>query len=205
MCPDKQFLSVYFDGELPSPWKERMARHLAACSKCREKLEVYKKMSVSLNMDVEGGEFTEAEENSVIEAASGRVWERLDSRIKHEDRRLRRFFPARTQQVFVSVAAGAIAATAIICFILILSRGQNGKNSVPELTGAVGNFNSMVSGGYSLDPDIIPASDMNDVLRYLENDDTNIVIIKLPERKKFSRYGEPAFINAADYSRRTKK
>jgi hypothetical protein len=205
MCPDKQFLSVYFDGELPSPWKERMEQHLETCSECRKNLEFYEKMSGCLNVDGEAEAFTKAPEAAVIEAASDRVWERLDHRRRHEGGKLRRFLPA--HQALTAAVAGAIAATAIICFLLLFSQGQNRNNNVPELAGASGNFSGIVSGDYELDTtDIIPASNMNDVLRYLESEDTsNIVIIKLPERKKFSRYGEPAFINAADYSRRTKK
>jgi hypothetical protein len=207
MCPDKQFLSVYFDGELPSPWKERMEEHFETCSECRRNLEVYRKMSGCLNTDGEGDAATKAPDTVVVEAAAARVWERLEYRRKSESGGLRRFLPARIPQALTAAAAGAIAATAIICFMLLFSQGQNGKNDVPELAGISGNFAGMISSDHYLDtPDIIPASNMNDVLRYLENDDSsNIVIIKLPERKKFSRYGEPAFINAADYSRRSKK
>lgn len=204
MCPDKQFLSVYFDGELPSPWKERMEQHLETCSECRKNLEFYGKMSGCLNVDGEGEAFTKAPEAAVIEAAAARVWERLEHRGRREGGKLRRFLPAR--QALTAAAAGAIAATAIICFLLLFSQDQSRNSNVPELAGASG-FAGIVSGDYDPDtPDIIPASNMNDVLRYIESDDTsNIVIIKLPERKKFSRYGEPAFINAADYSRRTQK
>ena len=207
MCPDKQFLSVYFDGELPSPWKERMEQHLETCSQCRENLEVYRKMSGCLSYDGEVEEFTGVPQAAVIDAAAARVWERLENRKKRKSLRLQRFLPARIPQALTAAAAGAIAATAIICFLLLFSQAKTGKNSVPQLTGATGNFAGIVFGEGDLDsPDIIPASNMNDVLRYLESDDgSNIVIIKLPERKKFNRYGEPAFINASDYNRRTKQ
>ena len=207
MCPDKQFLSVYFDGELPSPWKERMEKHLGTCSGCRETLEAYRKMSRCLNVGGEKGELPEAPETAVIEAAAARVWERLEGRKRRADGKMRRFLPARIPNVFTAAAAGAVAATAIICFLLLFSQGQNSKNSVPQLTDAAENFAGIVPVNDDPDaPDIIPASNINDILRYLESEDSsNIVIIKLPERKKFSRYGEPAFINASDYSRRTKK
>jgi hypothetical protein len=206
MCPDKQFLSVYFDGELPSPWKERMEQHLETCSVCRENLEVYRKMSNCLNMG-EKDALPEASEAAVTEAVAARVWGRLEGREWRTGGKLLRFLPTRTPQAFTAAAAGAIAATAIICFLFLFSQGQNSKNSVTQLTGAVENFAGIVPFNDDIDtPDIIPASNMNDILRYLEGDDSsNIVIIKLPERKKFSRYGEPAFINASDYSRRTEK
>ena len=207
MCPDKQFLSVYFDGELPSPWKERMEQHLETCSGCRENLEAYRKMARCLNAGGEKGGLLEAPEAAVIEAAAARVWKRLEGRKRRADGKPRRFLPARIPNMFTAAAAGAVAATAIICFLLLFSQSQNSKNSVPQLTGTAENFAGIVPVNDDPDaPDIIPASNMNDILRYLESDDSsNIVIIKLPERKKFSRYGDPAFINASDYSRRTKK
>jgi hypothetical protein len=46
---------------------------------------------------------------------------------------------------------------------------------------------------------------MNEVLDYLNDDDSSdIVIIRLPSRTKFNRSGDPAFIPAADYTRRTR-
>ncbi|MBO8450711.1 MAG: zf-HC2 domain-containing protein [Spirochaetes bacterium] len=34
-CPDKSLYSAYVDGEVPSPWKEKLEAHLAACETCR--------------------------------------------------------------------------------------------------------------------------------------------------------------------------
>jgi hypothetical protein len=48
---------------------------------------------------------------------------------------------------------------------------------------------------------ISPANDMSGVLRYLENTDSNdVVIIRLPESRSFQSTGEPQIIRAADYS-----
>lgn len=33
-CPDPDLFSAYFDGEVPSPWKEKIERHLASCPSC---------------------------------------------------------------------------------------------------------------------------------------------------------------------------
>jgi hypothetical protein len=65
-----------------------------------------------------------------------------------------------------------------------------------------------ISGGMDLDmPGIVPVSDMNEVLRYLgqDNSGTEFMIIRLPETKPFMSSGEPAIIRAADYYRRTGK
>jgi len=42
MCPDNQILSIYFDGELDSPWKEKLEAHIESCPSCRERLALYR-------------------------------------------------------------------------------------------------------------------------------------------------------------------
>jgi len=34
MCPDHELLSAWMDGEVPSPWAEKIASHLQACASC---------------------------------------------------------------------------------------------------------------------------------------------------------------------------
>ena len=34
-CPDTSLYSAYVDGEVPSPWKEKLEAHLATCESCR--------------------------------------------------------------------------------------------------------------------------------------------------------------------------
>jgi len=38
MCPDREILSAYFDGEVSSPWDAVIADHVAACVECRGEL-----------------------------------------------------------------------------------------------------------------------------------------------------------------------
>jgi predicted anti-sigma-YlaC factor YlaD len=35
MCPDRQIISAYLDGEIDSPWDTAIAEHLASCQACR--------------------------------------------------------------------------------------------------------------------------------------------------------------------------
>jgi anti-sigma factor RsiW len=35
MCPDRDILSAYFDGEVPAPWGEAIAGHVASCTSCK--------------------------------------------------------------------------------------------------------------------------------------------------------------------------
>lgn len=42
-CPNKDLLSAYIDGELSSPWKEKIEQHIKECNACRH---VHRKYSV---------------------------------------------------------------------------------------------------------------------------------------------------------------
>jgi anti-sigma factor RsiW len=35
MCPDREILSAYLDGEIPSPWDRAIAEHVEGCDACR--------------------------------------------------------------------------------------------------------------------------------------------------------------------------
>jgi hypothetical protein len=205
MCPDKQFISIYFDDELPSPWKERMERHLETCSECGKTLEAYKKASELLNNteDAAGGSGYDA----AMEAARIRVWEKLDSiAVKPCTRRSPLRFTPRIPSAAFAAIAGAAAAAVIICFMLLITPNSGNSGGQPVLAGSPeNNYEGIaVSSDYDLNiPDIMPVSNMSDIMSYLENDESsNFVIIKLPERKKFKRYGDPDFIHSTEYNRR---
>ncbi|MDC7238762.1 MAG: zf-HC2 domain-containing protein [Spirochaetales bacterium] len=45
MCPDSKLLSAFYDGEVASPWKEKIEDHLKECSECRSVVEGYSEQS----------------------------------------------------------------------------------------------------------------------------------------------------------------
>lgn len=51
ICPDKRVISEYFDGELPSPWKEKLEGHITECSDCAQSYKHYSTISTILNKD----------------------------------------------------------------------------------------------------------------------------------------------------------
>jgi hypothetical protein len=199
MCPDKQILSIYYDGELLEVWGKKMEAHLETCPECRARLDAYRKTSGALT-----GAGSEERQTAAMEAAKDRVWQKLGGgNIDH--RLVRPGFMPHIPVAFTAAAAGAAAAAAIIIVTLLIAPKQNGPGGFAAAGNpADGLTNVAVSNEYEFNiPEIAPVSDMQELLRYLESDDSsNIIVIKLPERKKFSRYGEPAFINAANYTRR---
>ena len=47
-CPDTNLYSAYVDGEVPSPWKEKLEAHLASCESCRAIERRYRGLHVAM-------------------------------------------------------------------------------------------------------------------------------------------------------------
>lgn len=186
MCPDRQLLSVYLDGELPSPWREKLESHLASCLECSMRLDVYR----SVGSKAEGRADMPSSER--IEAAKNRVWRNvvgLDNVARRPAergwrRKLVLPLPAAVAAALVVATAAAFVGGPVVAGI---SKDREVARIANDVQGA------------------IPVSDMAGVLSYLEAQDssTNIVIIQLPESQSFTPSGAPSFVRAADYVRRS--
>jgi anti-sigma factor RsiW len=183
MCPDRQILSVYLDGELPSPWKEEMEVHLTRCPECRAKLERYRRLSALI-----------AGDRRDLSLERERVWLNLGKAAGggYSGNSVRRRF----WRQYVAVPLPAVIAAAALFVAAFTQAVTNyaAKQTTPD-TGAV------AAAGISLDvQEIVPVSDMDSFLQYLGNEDsTDFMIIRLPETRKFSNSGEPMIIKASDY------
>jgi len=186
MCPDRQIISLYHDGELPSPWKEKMETHLSECPQCRSILEGYGKLGETLSLKAEDS----------MQGAMERVWAKLGEQPVRQDIRRRKPIRYRTITLPLPVAAATAAAVLIIVAFFALM----GLRSTPASLSQ----DPMVASAMGLDDyGIVPMDDMGEVLQYLSSQDNgDFMVIRLPESRRFSRPGEPALINAADYSRR---
>jgi hypothetical protein len=209
MCPDLEVLSVYFDGELPSPWKEKMEQHLEGCAECRSRLDAYRKISQVLD-SVSASDGQAGGSESALASAQARVWEKLEKSIRAgkaspaaseaENPAADGAVPGTTgrpslwsRRLSIPLPAAAAAALLILAAAFFASRPLF---SPPVLNNEIAGIES--------EQGIIPVSDMSRVLQYLENQDNNgdIVIIRLPESRSFTSSGEPTLIRAVDYSRR---
>jgi anti-sigma factor RsiW len=184
LCPDNQLISVYLDGELPSPWKEKLEDHLAGCRACRERLETYRAFFVE----------PAQEEAAGAAAAQERVWQKLEQHtgIKPRSYSLWR----RRISVPIPAVAAAAAVIIFIAFAVVWAARTPGTAETPGM--------ALIFDDDFETPGIIPVSDMGEVLQYLgARDSDEVLIIRLPESRNFFSYGEPAIIRAADYSRQT--
>ena len=180
-CPDRQLLSVYVDGELPSPWKEKMEDHLAKCSACNKKVESYQYLSLELA----------PKEEASLKAAQERIRQKLYPRLPG-----RKAIPGslwhRRLSIPIPAAAAAVVLIIASAFFWVTMRQEAAE--MPDATLIAEDTVEML--------DINPVMDLGDVLQYLSSYDSNdLLVIRLPESRSFVSHGNPAIIRAADYSR----
>jgi anti-sigma factor RsiW len=195
MCPDHQFLSVYLDGEMPSPWKEKMESHLEQCPRCRRRLESYRLISASVAGN--GAEEETHADAARVREAQERVWRNLEERERfhHSGALIRRSSVWRRRISIPFPAVAAAAAVLVIATAALWVRRPAEPALIPNVT--------LASGENLQEPEIVPIADMNGVLQYLgREDEGDILILRLPESSNFMSNGEPAILKAADYSRR---
>jgi hypothetical protein len=168
-------ISLYHDGELPYPWKEKLESHLEDCPSCREYLGRLRCLSGILS---EGADYS-------VDPVRRRVWQRLSASAAASGRIRPRSIWGRSVQVPLPLALAAAALVLIFGVFFVRSP----RTAAPA--------NAALS---ALDMQtVVPVTDLNGIWQYLGNDDSgDIVIIRLPESRSFNRYGEPAIIRAAD-------
>ncbi|MDR0411633.1 MAG: zf-HC2 domain-containing protein [Treponema sp.] len=185
MCPEQQLLSVYFDGELPSPWEEKMETHVASCAKCASRLAKFSVCSEGLRK--------EDGKPSYEEEAKERVLRNLAPYFE----RCKPAFWSRSISLSLPTVAAA-AAVFIFVFVFALVRFFS-----PAQMPQSASMASMENGVEMDVQDIVPPSDINGFMQYLrQQNGSEYVIIRLPETKNFTSSGDPLIIRAADYPRR---
>jgi len=204
MCPDPQLLSIFVDGELPSPWKEKMEGHIKVCSVCREKYgnfkqlhELFKKDTTIRRKYVERVIDEPAEERTYTEEemqeTKERVWQKIEA-----NRHPRSNVWRRRLSIPIPVAAAAAIVITLMAGLWVRNENtaQSGLASLQDDSSERVNF---ILAAEEEMPSIYPAADLNDVFKYLTSDGTDIIILRLPPERSFHRVGEPAIIRAADF------
>jgi hypothetical protein len=186
-------LSVYLDGELPSPWKEKMEKHLALCVSCRDRLDAYRETACRLKeaeaASPGGDPAAVSAGEAALERAKDRVWLRLQNLEAGDTGRPAPGIWRRS----VSIPLPAAAAAAVIFCIALAAFWFRQNAGTPQIQ-------DMTAAGMELDlRGIVPVSDMHGVLQYLGDRDTgDIVILRLPESRNFMSSGEPTILKAAE-------
>jgi anti-sigma factor RsiW len=184
-CSNRQLVSVYFDGELDSPWKEKMEIHIAGCEICAKQMDEYKKNSLSLA----------PVNDELLDGARQRVLQKLETGRFTSGRESRSAFvyPVWKRRVSIPIPAAAAVVFMLIALAFLWITRTPVKTETPNMA---------ITAETEIIPDITAFSGMDSVLQYLGGSDTgDIIILKLPESRNFASYGEPAIVKAADYTR----
>jgi anti-sigma factor RsiW len=194
MCPDRELLSAYVDGEVPSPWSRRIAEHAASCPKCASAIAGYAELGEALRADPLPGEAEalargrERLEDILAGAAPAPGTAPAPFRPALWRRSVRLPLPVAAAAALIAVAAGGAAS------VLALSQRSQAGAFVASAPQAVA-IPAMAS------PAGQPAS-MDELLRYLDAHDAQVTItMNLPTGTRFDDSGEPVIIRASQEPR----
>ncbi|MDR3199818.1 MAG: zf-HC2 domain-containing protein [Spirochaetales bacterium] len=172
MCPDKELLSAYCDGEVPSPWKQRLDSHVRNCSSCQEIVGRYRTIGSILREQVQP--------ELDIPAAFARVREKV--------------FAAPRPSLWkkrISLPLAAAAAAVIIIFgggmgLTFFARSAIGVPFAAERRARRADTMANIK-------------DMNQLREILEeHESAQDIMIVLPDLQRFESRGKPVFLREAD-------
>ena len=181
MCPDRELLSAYMDGEVPSPWKERIAEHLASCAKCSAVVRDYGSLSENLASAPCPGEA------GIVERGRTRFEAELASRAAVPRRASLSHFERGQRMISVPLPLAAAAAIAILALA--------GLNTVNLIASNHGPKPALATA------EVVPHGaqqvSMDDVLHYLDSQNAQLTLtIKLPSEATFNEPGTPVIVRA---------
>jgi anti-sigma factor RsiW len=194
MCPDRDLVSAYVDGEVPNPWKKRLEEHFASCSKCAALAVRYRELGQALRAEFsDTAAFVAAEERNRVKLDS-----LLASVPEGSARGLRRAAALRDEvprlrNRAISLPIPIAAAAAMLVLLLggttaALALRMNAKGSAVQAAVASGVI------ALPAKEQARPAS-MDELLRYLDSSDGQITLtINLPSSTTFGSAGKPVIM-----------
>ncbi len=187
MCPDHGLLSAYVDGEVPSPWKDRLAAHLEVCPACAAKVGRYAGLGAALRAPAS------LDETAVVERLRGRLEERLESPAAPRPASHpapRAASPLWSRRVSLPLPLAAAAGLAFVLFASLSLSGllRPARQPVQSLAAA------------ELAPSRTEPGSMEALIRYLESQDAQVnLTIQLPADATFASNGKPLIVKASEY------
>ena len=179
MCPDRELISAYYDGETDSKWSFNIKEHIESCTSCSESMNAVNDISRFLNNSEVPGE----------SEIKDRVFDAIERK-----RTVIKYQPIWRKHFDVSFPVAAAAAAAMVVFLtttLVIGLNSISKTEymVEEIKDEPQKINAQV---ISID----------DAAAYLLSDDSGFdVLITIPAGDGLSLTGEPQLIREADYKR----
>lgn len=183
MCPDREILSAYFDGEIPAPWGREVAAHVAACERCSALLAAMESTRRSLAH----------EDEQAWRAPMERVRRRI---LAHAPRLSRSRVPAWRRQVSLPLPIAVLAAALLLTFgisLATLAMRQNmGYIRVTKAPAGGTEYQFAV-----------PYDKVEALLKSMGGADANIEsVMTIPKSVKLVPVGEPRMGKAGEFLRK---
>ncbi len=179
MCPDRQIISAYLDGEIEPPWDAAIAEHLASCRACET---LHARM---------------AETRRILKDEPLADWHAPMERVRHA---LRAQVPPRRREatvwerrVSVPLPLAALAAALVLFFGVTLA--------VTQLRPHIGlvRITKAPAGGTEIQISA-PISELETLLKSVGAEDTaREDVILLPKNVRLLPVGEPRMGKAAEF------
>lgn len=183
MCPDDALLSALVDGEVPSPWKERMESHIADCAACSRKVGEMRALGASLrSLETET-------ETAIFTAAKNRIGASIDfGMVRHPTshrlaNRFLDFWSRRVAMPMPALAAGLLA----IVFFAGLTFGI--------ITPFAKASRLMASASTVISPE---SATLEMMAQYMKQSSVQPVMIEMPKESEFSQLGNPVVMTSFD-------
>ncbi len=180
MCPDRELLSAWTDGEVPSPWRETIERHIETCTTCSGVVTSMKRTHALLASDA-----------ALIDAAAGSAHARVEERLGFATLRgaaSSGAFWNRKYPVPFPVAAAAALVLAVLGFALAESGRRNA------------DLRMAVQRAFEATPVATSGMGIESIIEYISKQNSSVNInITLPAEAFGSVTGDPFIVREADF------
>lgn len=179
MCPDRQIISAYLDGEIGAPWDRAIAEHVSACSACKSLYDRLAGLRRTLRED------PPPDWRAPMERVHRQLRENVPSRVPEPAVWARR--------VSLPLPVAAIAAVLLLFFGVMLA--------VTQLRPKVGllRITKAPAGGTEIQISA-PISELETLLKSVGAEDaTREDVILLPKNVRLLPVGEPRMGKAAEF------
>jgi len=182
MCPDREILSAYLDGEIAPPWDDAMAYHIASCDKCRAVIAGLQSTQRALQREP-AVDWQESME---------RVRRRILTGESLQPRRVTLWRRQVSLPLPVTVLAAALLLTLGIALVMLATRADMGYIRVTKAPAGGTEYQFAV-----------PYDKVEALLKSVGGNDANIEsVMTLPKNVKLVPVGEPRMGKATEFLRK---
>jgi anti-sigma factor RsiW len=181
MCPDRELLSAWIDGEVPSPWRESLDKHIGACADCSAALASMRRVRDLLSAD-------SATVDSAALSAKDRVAARLSSMPRSQPIEIRPLWSRRYALPLPAIAAAAVV-LASMSFALVASGARN--NELRMAMRQAVEATPLAASGLGMDSLVDFIGKQNGAVN---------INITLPAEAFGGKLGEPVIVRDADWN-----